>query len=91
MSTYLHNFFVQLDRDAASLLFNYPDITVSSLCWMERTAPARLNLGRLQHLALKAIGAALEHFWPGHCAAARNADRARAQQMLDELADILGA
>lgn len=83
MSTYFHNQLVELDRAFAALVFNRPDVTISSLCWLVRThtvaqVRARIPLHTWQLYLLAAIGTVLEDFWPGHCFAARNADIARA-------------
>lgn len=76
--TYTHTLALALDRAAAAVFFNEPDITISSLCWVVRsgsvTANAALKLYGWQAFALRAIGRALEYFWPGHCARARTGD-----------------
>lgn len=81
--TYSHTLVLGLDRFGAAILFNQPDITISSLCWVVREAPfgkiaedalPKLKLYRWQNCALVIIGNALEYFWPGHCEAARLGD-----------------
>lgn len=78
--TYSHTLALAVDRFGAALLFNQPDITISSLCWLVRTYPAtkvleRITLHTWQFALLTGIGAGLERFWPGHCARARDSDR----------------
>lgn len=76
--TYSHVVLLGFDRLGAAIIFNEPDITISSLCWIVRDGSsdmvARLKLYGWQRLLLGAIGAGLEHFWPGHCIAARTGD-----------------
>lgn len=90
--TYSHTLALALDRAAAAVIYNEPDITISSLCWVVRsgsvTANATLKLYRWQAASLRAIGSALEYFWPGHCARARTGDIAtstRARTLLGAL------
>ena len=86
--TYSHTVALAIDRFGAAILFNEPDITISSLCWIAQTkAPGleELKLSKWQHELLQDIGAVLEHYWPGHCAAARQGDldaNARTRQLL---------
>lgn len=95
--TYSHTAVLALDRLGAALLFNEPDITISSLCWVVRYATSlriaevalpRLKLHPVQHAALRYIGNALEHFWPGHCDAARWGDLQTGQRSRDLLSDF---
>lgn len=76
--TYSHTVALGFDRLGAALIFNEPDITISSLCWIVReSSPAqveKLKLSEWQLWLLWQIGNGLEHFWPGHCAAARQGD-----------------
>lgn len=75
--TYSHTVALGLDRLGAALIFNEPDITISSLCWVVRTPSAAvipLKLSGWQYRLLLWIGDRLEQFWPGHCADARGGD-----------------
>lgn len=76
--TYSHTALLALDRWGGAIIFNEPDITISSLCWIVRegstSMQSALKLYGWQLLALRGIGSALEYFWPGHCAAARLGD-----------------
>lgn len=92
--TYSHTLLVGLDRLGAAVLFNEPDITISSLCWIVLKASdpryvdmgprvpvadaiaslVKLRLYKWQLRLLWNIGHALERFFPGHCAAAREGD-----------------
>jgi hypothetical protein len=90
--TYSHTALLGIDRLGAALLFNEPDITISSLAWVVRSGSdaqrAQLQLYGWQRSALSAIGSALEYFWPGHCARARTGDLAtstRARTLLGAL------
>lgn len=86
--TYSHTLLLALDRFGAALLFNEPDITISSLCWIYRKAPVtlcELKLSPWQAAALRVIGNGLERFWPGHCVSARAGDldtSARSRRLL---------
>jgi hypothetical protein len=75
--TYSHTVALAVDRFGAAIIYNEPDITISSLCWIVRTnAPtlASLKLSPWQLKSLVYIGNGLERFFPGHCAAARLGD-----------------
>lgn len=75
--TYTHTLALALDRAAAAVIFNEPDITISSLCWIAlNKAPGLddLKLYQWQYEALVRIGGGLEYFWPGHCAEAVQGD-----------------
>jgi hypothetical protein len=81
--TYSHTVALGVDRLGAALVFNQPDITISSLCWIvlngeklkiAEDALVELKLWRWQRFALKWIGHGLEYFWPGHTEAARLGD-----------------
>jgi hypothetical protein len=88
--TYSHTVALGVDRLGAALVFNQPDITISSLCWIVRQVHSedmvqRLKLYPWQLWLLRRIGNFLEHFWPGHCADARQGDldtSARARLLL---------
>jgi hypothetical protein len=76
--TYSHTALLGIDRLGAALVFNEPDITISSLCWVVRNGNSEelgaLKLYSWQLCALRGIGNTLEHFWPGHCTRARDGD-----------------
>lgn len=87
--TYSHTVALGVDRLGAAVIYNEPDITISSLCWIVRSGTdqqrAALKLYRWQLLSLRGIGNGLEYFWPGHCARARTGDiqtSARARALL---------
>jgi hypothetical protein len=89
-ATYVRTQFLELDRAVAALVFNRQDITVSGLCWLVRTYPAvkvteRVPLHGWQLTLLRWIGNGLEHFWPGHCAGARDNDIVRANTTIANL------
>lgn len=103
-NTYSHTVLLAADRAGAAVIFNEPDITISSLCWIVRQADearfraqvmpldkvafaalAELKLYGWQLTLLRCIDSALEYFWPGHCAAARQGDldtSARSRRLL---------
>ena len=76
--TYTHTVLLGIDRLGAAIIYNEPDITISSLCWIVRFGSDaqrnQLKLYGWQSASLRAIGAGLEYFWPGHCARARTGD-----------------
>lgn len=76
--TYSHTLLLAIDRAAAAVVFNEPDITVSSLCWIVHAGTydqvAALKLYNWQHCLLLDIGDGLEYFFPGHLVAARKSD-----------------
>jgi len=81
--TYLYTVLLALDRFSAAILFNRPDITISSLCWVvlnfieddkARAAYAELKLNIVQEFFLYWVGKALEAISKGHCAQARLTD-----------------
>ena len=76
--TYSHTVAFGFDRLGAAVLFNQPDITISSLCWVVREGSVvmveRLKASPWQLWLLWRIGNFLERFWPGHCDAARQGD-----------------
>ena len=89
--TYTHTIAIGLDDLGAAVLFNRNDITISSLCWMQRQADegdpkvtaklATLGLRPWQHGFLRNVGDMLEAIRPGHCDRARLADMARGGRM----------
>lgn len=93
-NTYTHTIALAIDRFGAALIFNEPDITISSLCWVVRRGSKMqqdaLKLAPWQRKLLQLIGNGLEHFWPGHCARARGGDLAtssRARSLLTVMVD----
>jgi hypothetical protein len=82
-NTYTHTLALAIDRFFAAMIFNEPDITISSLCWVVLNAGndpiaakaiALLKLYAWQKWLLLRIGGFLEYFWKGHCANARLGD-----------------
>ncbi len=85
---------IGLDRLAAAIFFNRPDITVSALGWVvhfahsELVAAAALRdlaMYRWQARALLWIGDGLELLQPGHCAYARASDTITAKSTVSLL------
>lgn len=94
--TYSHTVALAVDRFAAALVYNQPDITISSLCWIVRNgeklkiaedALLVLKLSKWQHRSLVLIGNGLERFFPGHCEAARRGDLLTGQRARSLLSD----
>jgi hypothetical protein len=94
--TYSHTVALGVDRFAAALVYNQPDITISSLCWIVRNgeklkiaedALVVLKLSKWQHRSLTLIGNGLERFFPGHCEAARMGDLQTTQRARSLLSD----
>lgn len=80
-----------LDRAGAALLFNRPDVTISSLCGLFRDLSKTLpDFNVLQLLFLHVVGAALEKIQPGHCANAIQTDIATAESTLALLSGPAG-
>lgn len=94
--SYSHTVVLAVDRLGAAVIYNQPDITISSLCWIVRNgtklkiaedALPVLRLAPWQKFSLVWIGNGLEYFWPGHCEAARKGDLqtgARARRLLSD-------
>lgn len=81
--SYLYVVLLGLDRFAAAIFFNHPDVTISALCWVVRYAPtdpialaalAKLKINRFQAGFLLHCAAVLEWIQNGHCAQARQTD-----------------
>lgn len=92
--TYSYTVVLAVDRFAAAVLFGQPDITISSLCWIVLNAGKlriadeameKLRLSKWQVRSLLWIGGRLEHFFPGHCAAARLSDLRTSTRSIDLL------
>lgn len=89
--TYAHTLLIALDDLGAAVFFNRNDVTISSLCWLQRAADAgdpdraaklaTLALRPWQHGFLRRVGAGLEWISAGHCVRARDADMARGKSM----------
>jgi hypothetical protein len=94
--TYSHTVALAFDRLGAALLFNQPDVTISSLCWVVRNGTSlkiaedalrAMKLARWQLWFLWRVGDGLERFWPGHCERARRSDlqtQERARKLLSD-------
>lgn len=88
--TYPHTVLIAVDQFAAAVIFNRPDLTVSTMCWMVRSGnDASLKLAGWQRLSLTLIGDGLEKFWPGHCASASQGDLDRAQLTVESLKAVI--
>lgn len=78
-NTYSRSVCIGIDRFYSALLFNEPDMTISSLCWLVRNrftegVREEVKLYNWQIRVLWHIGAGLEFFFPGHIAVARSND-----------------
>lgn len=84
-----------LDRFGAAIVFNRPDITISTLCWIVLYATQGdpiavealtiLNLYGWQHWILKQIASGLEWMFPGHCIQSRATDLETSQSTINLL------
>lgn len=84
--TYSHNFLIALDSFAAAVVFNRPDLTVSTMCWMVMTGNDQsLKLNSAQRWILVKLGPWLNDIQTNHCELAAYGDRDRAQSTLDAL------
>lgn len=87
--TYSHNALIAVDQFAAALIFNRPDLTISSLCRVVQLADAGdakyvavlagLKFSNWQVGFLSVTARVLERIQAGHCEAARLGDLARTQ------------
>lgn len=87
--TYTHTLAIAADMLGSAIVWNKPDVCISSLCCIVRyrdRGNAYQKLRARQHLrkfapwqisALRAIGNALEWLDKGHCEASRRADLSR--------------
>lgn len=77
--SYLKTVALGLDDFAAAILLNRNDLCISAACGLVREKhDVDLALSSWQRMLLSWIGAALDHFWPGHCEKAVVNDRQRA-------------
>ncbi len=84
--SYTHTLAIALDDWAASVFFNRPDLTVSTLCWLVASGKdAPLNLWRWQRAFLQWLGPWLNRIQKDHMALAREGDIERAQSTLSLL------
>lgn len=92
--SYLYTVLLGLDRFAAAVFFNHPDVTISALCWVVRYAPTdpialaalvKLRLNRFQAWFLSKCGSMLEAIQQGHCIQARQTDLDTAKATQDFL------
>jgi hypothetical protein len=89
--TYSHNFLIALDSFAAAVVFNRPDLTVSTMCWMVMTGnDASLKLWGWQRWILVTLGPWLNDIQANHCALAAAGDRERAQSTIEALKALPG-
>lgn len=85
--TYSHNVLIALDSFAAALVFNRPDLTISTMCDMVRNPMGRhvLKLSTWQLWSLQRLGPILDWIQKGHCKLARQGDIDRANSTLESL------
>lgn len=84
--TYTHTVLIGLDQFAAAVIFNRPDLTISTMCWMVMEGQAfDLKLSGWQIAILAWLGPKLDRMQANHCAEAKDGDIARAQQTLKAL------
>lgn len=86
--TYSHTLAIAVDDLAAAVLFNEPDLTVSSLCRLAqlgRLAPLKLSAWQVRLLTW--LAPRLDRLQAHHCELARLADLERGRRMATLLAD----
>jgi hypothetical protein len=78
--TYTHTLLIALDQFAAAIIFNRPDLTISTLCWLVRpgNTDKDLKLYVWQRWALVKLGPILDKIQANHCEQAKDGDRHRA-------------
>ena len=90
--TYIYVLLLALDRVAAAILLNRPDVCISTLCWAVHFAATdwrataaleAMNLYGWQRAFLSRIAAALEWIQPGHCVQSRQSDIETARNLLN--------
>lgn len=78
--TYSHNLLIALDQFAAAVIFNRPDLTISTMCWMVHNGKcAELKLSAWQHAFLMWLGPLLNKVQTNHMELSRQGDYERAQ------------
>jgi hypothetical protein len=86
---YALNVLIALDRFGAALLFNQPDITISSLCWVAAQGASSQNqaakLSPWQTRILIPLAWVLNKIQANHCQLARMSDIATAQARIEVL------
>lgn len=84
--TYSHNVLIAADQFGAAVLFNRPDLTISTMCWMVMEGQdASLKLNAVQRGFLNWLGPKLNKIQADHCATARQGDIDRARLTLAAL------
>lgn len=84
--TYSHNLLLALDMYAAAVVFNRPDLTISTMCWMVATGNDQsLKLWKWQRAILIWLGPKLDKIQANHCKEAAYADRSRAWSTIESL------
>ena len=84
--TYSHTLLIALDDFGAAIIFNRPDLTISTLCYLVVNGKdASLKLWRWQTAVLKWLGPWLDRIQKDHMALAREGDSERAQSTIDLL------
>lgn len=77
--TYPHTVLIALDQFAAAIIFNRPDLAISTMCWMVMTGnDAPLKLSPWQRWILVKLGPILNRIQPAHCELSAKGDRDRA-------------
>lgn len=75
-----------LDQFAAAVVFNRPDLTISTMCWMVANDDyANLKPSRWQWWVLAKLGPILNWIQTDHCKGAALADYNRAQSTVKAL------
>lgn len=81
--TYTHTLAIAVDQLGAAVIFNRPDLTISTLCWVVMSGDAQpLKLALWQIWSLRCLGPILNRIQANHCAQAREGDMERAQSTL---------
>lgn len=81
--TYTHTLAIAVDQLGAAVIFNRPDLTISTLCWIVMSGdPQPLKLAPWQTWMLARLGPILNRIQENHCVQAREGDAQRAQATL---------
>lgn len=76
--TYSHTVLIAVDQFAAAIIFNRPDLTISSMCWMVMTGnDSTLKLNTAQRWILAKLGPVLNRIQANHCEEAAVGDYMR--------------
>lgn len=81
--TYSHTVLIAVDQFAAAIVFNRPDLTISSMCWMVMSGnDCTLKLSTWQRWILVKLGPVLNRIQANHCLDAAVGDYQRAARTL---------